>query len=335
MGTWLVTGGAGYIGAHVVRELKRSGRDVVVLDDLSSGRASRVPPGVPLVVGSIGDPDAVNRALSAPTDGEGVTGLMHFAAYKQVGESVHRPIDYWDNNVTGLTTLLSLARSSQVKDIVFSSSAGVYGQPDVGARMLLEDDYKEPINPYGASKLAGEWIVDASSREYGWHCVSLRYFNVAGAGARHLGDQSVVNLVPMILERLWQGRSPAIFGDDYPTPDGTCVRDYTHVQDLARAHVAAADRLESESQKEPHSVFNLGTGRGYSVREVISAVRELSGLDFEPEVRTRRPGDPPKLVADPTRANDELDWQSRYGLKDMVLSALEAWEFEHGPISGR
>jgi UDP-glucose 4-epimerase len=240
---WLITGGAGYIGAHVVRDMLASGREVVVLDDLSTGRADRLPDGVPLVRGSVSDRRAVRRALALKG---GVSGVMHFAARKQVGESVQRPLHYWSENVGGLQVLLEEMVAAGVTQMVFSSSAAVYGQPNLASPgdRITESPPCLPITPYGATKLAGEWMVAATARANGWKALSLRYFNVAGAGSPELGDPAALNLIPMVLEALDQGRKPKVFGDDYPTPDGTCVRDYIHVADLSTAHVAAARVVE-------------------------------------------------------------------------------------------
>lgn len=239
---WLITGGAGYIGAHVVRDMRASGWQVVVLDDLSTGRASRVPDGVALIKGSVGDRRAVRRALSAAE----ITGVMHFAARKQVGESVDRPLHYWQQNVGGLQVLLEEMAAAGIGQMVFSSSAAVYGQPTLSqpTDRITEATPCAPISPYGQTKLAGEWMVAATARSLGWKALSLRYFNVAGAGSAKLGDPAALNLIPMVLEALAEDRRPRVFGDDYPTPDGTCIRDYIHVSDLSAAHVAAARVVE-------------------------------------------------------------------------------------------
>ncbi len=241
---WLITGGAGYIGAHVVREMIDSGREVVVLDDLSTGMASRVPDGVPLVVGEVGDRDAVRTALAE----HDITGVLHLAARKQVGESVERPLHYWEQNIGGLRALLQEMVDFGICQFVYSSSAAVYGQPVLAVdQRITEATPCAPINPYGATKLAGEWMLEATARAHGWKALSLRYFNVAGAASPELGDPAALNLIPMVLEALEHGRRPLVFGDDYPTPDGTCIRDYIHVADLASAHVAAVKLIEAAS----------------------------------------------------------------------------------------
>jgi UDP-glucose 4-epimerase len=241
---WLITGGAGYIGAHVVRDMLDAGREVVVLDDLSTGRADRLPRGVPLIKGSITNRRAVRRAVQHES---GITGVMHFAARKQVGESVQRPLHYWAQNVGGLQVVLEEMVDAGIRQMVLSSSAAVYGQPDLPDPLdrITERTPCAPINPYGATKLAGEWMLAATAAAHDWRALSLRYFNVAGSGSPDLGDPAALNLIPMVLEALDAGRRPTVFGDDYDTPDGSCVRDYIHVADLSAAHVAAARVVEA------------------------------------------------------------------------------------------
>ncbi|MEU6528419.1 UDP-glucose 4-epimerase GalE [Streptomyces sp. NPDC046928] len=320
--TWLITGGAGYIGAHVVRAMNRAGERAVVYDDLSTGIADRVPDGVPLVVGSTLDRDRVARALAAHR----ITGVVHLAAKKQVGESVDRPLLYYRENVEGLRVLLeAVTATSHVRSFVFSSSAAVYGTPDVD--LVTEETPCAPISPYGETKLAGEWLVRATGRATGLSTASLRYFNVAGAAAPELADTGVLNVVPMVFEKLTQGAAPRIFGDDYPTPDGTCVRDYIHVADLAEAHVAAARALQSSPG---HSLtLNIGRGEGVSVREMIDVVNAVTGYDHPPTVTPRRPGDPARVVASADRAATELGWKAKYDVRDMITSAWAGWVRSH------
>ena len=317
MTTWLLTGGAGYIGAHVCAALRAADRDVVVLDDLSSGVAGKLPDDVPLVEASILDHDAVLAALRE----HDVTGVVHLAAKKAVGESVERPLWYWQQNVEGLRSLLEAVSTAGVETFVFSSSAAVYGEPDVD--VVAEDTPCAPLSPYGTTKLAGEWLLRDLAPASGLRHTSLRYFNVAGAGAPELGDTGVFNLVPMVLRALSRGEAPQIFGDDYPTPDGTCVRDYIHVADLARAHVDAALALE-RGQVAP--VYNVSTGQGASVRQVVEAVVAATGSDVTPTVAARRPGDPPRIVGSPERLAGDLGWRAEHDLHDMVTSAWEAWQ---------
>ncbi|RDS62117.1 MULTISPECIES: UDP-glucose 4-epimerase GalE [unclassified Streptomyces] len=320
--TWLITGGAGYIGAHVVRAMTRAGERAVVYDDLSTGIADRVPDGVPLVVGSTLDHERVARALAAHR----ITGVVHLAAKKQVGESVDRPLLYYQENVEGLRVLLeAVTATSHVRSFVLSSSAAVYGMPDVD--LVTEETPCAPISPYGETKLAGEWLVRATGRATGLSTASLRYFNVAGAAAPELADTGVFNIVPMVFEKLTQGEAPRIFGDDYPTPDGTCVRDYIHVVDLAEAHVAAARALQSSPG---HSLtLNIGRGEGVSVREMIDLINAVTGYDRPPTVTPRRPGDPARVVASADRIATELGWKAKYDVRDMVTSAWDGWVRAH------
>ncbi|WP_425246690.1 UDP-glucose 4-epimerase GalE [Streptomyces sp. NEAU-NA10] len=315
--TWLITGGAGYIGAHVVRAMTEAGERAVVYDDLSTGVAERVPGGVPLVEGSTLDVALVARTLAEHE----ITGVVHLAAKKQVGESVNRPLHYYRQNVEGLRVLLGAVTEADVPSFVFSSSAAVYGMPDVD--LVTEETPCVPISPYGETKLAGEWLVRATGRATALSTASLRYFNVAGAGRPELADVGVFNLVPMVFERLTENAPPRIFGDDYPTPDGTCVRDYIHVVDLAEAHVAAARALQSSPGLG--LTLNIGRGEGVSVREMIDLINAVTGYDRPPTVTPRRPGDPARVVASADRIATELDWKAKYDIQDMITSAWEGW----------
>ncbi|MEU6244167.1 UDP-glucose 4-epimerase GalE [Streptomyces sp. NPDC047024] len=321
--TWLITGGAGYIGAHVARALAGAGEGVVVLDDLSAAVPERLPEGVPLVEGSTLDGDLLKRVLAE----HGVTGVVHLAARKQVGESVAEPTRYYRENLGGLGTLLDAMAESGVRRLLFSSSAAVYGNPDVD--LITEDTPCAPVNPYGETKLAGEWLVRAAGRAHGIATVCLRYFNVAGAAAPELSDTGVFNIVPMVFDRLTRGEAPRIFGDDYPTPDGTCVRDYIHVADLADAHLAAARRL-SDGDFTGDLTLNIGRGEGVSVRELITVIAEVTGDPRPPLVEPRRPGDAPRAVASASRAHTELGWRARRDVREMVASAWEGWRRHHG-----
>ena len=315
--TWLITGGAGYIGAHVVRAMTEAGERTVVYDDLSTGIAERVPPGVPLEVGSTLDRERLSRVLA----GHGITGVVHLAAKKQVGESVDLPLRYYRENVEGLRVLLEAVTAAGVPSFVFSSSAAVYGMP--GVDLVTEETPCAPMSPYGETKLAGEWLVRATGRATGLSTASLRYFNVAGAAAPELADTGVLNLVPMVFERLTEGAPPRVFGDDYPTPDGTCVRDYIHVVDLAEAHVAAARALKASPGRD--LTLNVGRGEGVSVREMIDRINAVTGYDRPPTVTPRRPGDPARVVASAERIATELGWKARYDVQDMITSAWEGW----------
>ncbi len=319
--TILVTGGAGYIGAHVVRLLQERGDDVVVVDDLSTGQTTRVRPDTPLIEIDLAEPSAVDVLTTAMRDHQ-VEAVVHFAARKQVGESMARPAWYYQQNVGGFTNLVTAMEAAGVDRLVFSSSAATYGMPPVS--FVEEKLHAEPINPYGETKLIGEWLGRAAGRAWGLRFVALRYFNVAGAGWPELGDPAVLNLVPMVLDKLALGEQPVIFGDDYPTPDGTCIRDYIHVRDLSQAHLAAIAYLDAETR--PFDTFNVGTGTGSSVREVIDAIGRASGIEIEPIVKPRRAGDPPQLVGSTARINEVLGWRAELGLTEIIDSAWEAWQ---------
>ncbi|MEU6404752.1 UDP-glucose 4-epimerase GalE [Streptomyces sp. NPDC046985] len=322
--SWLVTGGAGYIGAHVVRAMTEGGESVVVYDDLSTGSPDRVPDGVPLVVGSVLDAPLLKSAI----DDHDVTGVVHIAGKKQVAESVERPLHYYRENVTGLQTLLETMAAADVDRLVFSSSAAVYGMPDVD--LVTEDTPCLPMSPYGETKLVGEWLIAAAAKAYGLKAASLRYFNVAGAAAPELSDSGVFNLIPMVFERLEAGTAPRVFGDDYATPDGTCVRDYIHVQDIASAHLAAAKRLQ-QAPDGTSLILNIGRGEGSSVREMVERILKATGNeDVTPEVTARRPGDPARVVAAADRIHEELGWSARHGLDEMIDSAWQGWRHRHG-----
>ncbi|MFG2729715.1 UDP-glucose 4-epimerase GalE [Streptomyces canus] len=315
--TWLITGGAGYIGAHVVRAMTEAGEQAVVYDDLSTGVAERVPADVPLVAGSTLDAERVAHTLA---DHE-VTGVVHLAAKKQVGESVDLPLHYYRENVEGLRVLLEAVTAAGVPSFVFSSSAAVYGMPDVP--LVTEQTPCAPMSPYGETKLAGEWLVRATGRATGLSTACLRYFNVAGAASPELADTGVFNIVPMVFEKLTANAAPRIFGDDYDTPDGTCVRDYIHVSDLAEAHVAAARALQSTPGR--HLTVNIGRGEGVSVREMIDHINAITGYDHPPTVTPRRPGDPARVVASADLAATELGWKAKHDVQDMITSAWEGW----------
>jgi len=322
--TWLITGGAGYIGAHVVENTKFSDRDVVVLDDLSTGIASRLGSGIPLVQISLQHVSDLDRVFQ---DAD-ITGVLHLAAKKRVGESVERPDYYWQENVVGLQNLLDAMKRHDVKNFVFSSSAAVYGQPDVPFGTLITEDIEcNPINPYGATKLEGEVLSAAVAESDGLKVAALRYFNVAGAGRPELGDQYIFNLVPIVFDALDRGEQPMVFGDDYNTPDGSCIRDYVHVQDLAEAHVAAMDFVEKSDPG--FTAINIGTGKGASVFEVLRMIENVAGIQISPIHADRRAGDPAALVADVSFAKSVLGWQNSRNLRDIVTSAWEAWKLGH------
>lgn len=314
--TWLVTGGAGYIGAHVVEAFLAEDLPVVVVDDLSSGHRSFVPGGVALVEASILDRDVLVRTMRE----HGVSGVVHVAGFKYAGVSVERPLHTYDQNVTGTLRVLEAMAESGVDRIVFSSSAATFGTPEED--LVTEQSPTRPESPYGESKLIGEWLLRDQERATGLRHTSLRYFNVVGSGSDRIHDSSPHNLFPLVLEALLEGRTPRINGDDYPTPDGTCVRDYVHVADLAVSHVAAARALAADRPLE--RVYNLGSGTGLSVREIMDAFARVTGIDFEPEIHDRRPGDPARIVASGDRAARDLDWHMRHSVDDMVASAWSA-----------
>ncbi len=316
---WLVTGGAGYIGAHVVRVLLESGRGVVVLDDLSSGHREFVPDQAAFIAGSLVDPAAVEAAL-APA-GTAVDGVVHLAGFKYAGVSVERPLHTYQQNVTGMQVLLERMAHHRVPRMVFSSSAACYGTPDVD--LVTESTPTRPESPYGETKLIGEWLLRDVARIGELRHTSLRYFNVVGSGHHDLYDTSPHNLFPRVLAALTAGQVPQVFGTDYPTPDGSCVRDYVHVQDVALAHVAAAQAMEEGRTLEP--VYNLGSGDGLSVLQIMDAVRRVTGIQFSPVLQPRRPGDPARIVASGALAARDLDWDMRHDIDAMVASAWRAW----------
>ncbi|MGL4339203.1 MAG: UDP-glucose 4-epimerase GalE [Rhodoglobus sp.] len=317
--TWLVTGGAGYIGSHIVRALRRSGLAAVVLDDLSSGFEAFVPTGVPFVRGSILDGELTARVI----DQYEVTGVIHVAGFKYAGVSVARPLHTYEQNVTGTATLLAAMQERGVGRIVFSSSAAVYGTPTT--EQVTEETPTAPESPYGQSKLIGEWLLADQGVAHGLEHTSLRYFNVVGSADIALYDASPHNLFPLVFRALREGRTPHINGADYPTPDGTAVRDYIHVADLAEAHSVAARRLEAGDALEP--VYNLGSGLGSSVGEIMTTVAAVTGIPFTADIGPRRAGDPARIVAAGDRAVRDLDWSMRYSLHEMVESQ---WRATHG-----
>lgn len=314
----LVTGGAGYIGSHVVRLLEDRGDEVLIVDDFSNGLPARVA-----------DKHCVDLDLAGPTAVEqlkkllinnSIEAVIHFAARKRVGESVEKPELYYQQNIGGLGNLLVAMRDAGTRRLVFSSSAATYGMPDVP--LVTEDTICQPINPYGQTKLVGEWMVANAQAAWGLRHSSLRYFNVAGAGWPDLADTAVTNLIPIVFAAIKAGQAPTVFGDDYATPDGSCVRDYVHVLDLAEAHLAALDYLQNEDRAQ--AVFNVGTGVGSSVFEVLEQIKKSSGIDFDIAVADRRAGDPPYLVGSVDRIQSTLGWKATHNLEDIVNSAWAA-----------
>jgi UDP-glucose 4-epimerase len=314
--TVLVTGGAGYIGSHIVRAFGFAGLECVVVDDLSSGHREFVPGGVTFVDATILDSDVVAKAMVEHE----VDAVVHLAGFKYAGVSVQRPLHTYEQNVQGTVSLLQAMHEADVDKIVFSSSAAVYGTPDVD--LVTEATPTAPESPYGESKLIGEWLLRDAARAFPLHHTSLRYFNVVGSAVPDLYDTSPHNLFPLVIEALLEGRTPRINGADYPTADGTCERDYIHVADLAEAHVVAAQKLLGGQTLEP--VYNLGSGDGVSVRQIMTAVATATGIDFEPEIADRRAGDPARIVASGELASRDLGWTMRHSVEDMVRSAWQA-----------
>lgn len=318
----LVIGGAGYIGSHAARWLVRGGHDVWVYDNLSLGHEAAVPPGR-LLRGDLHDRPRLETVLREYR----IDAVMHFAAFALVGESVTQPQKYYHNNIVGSLTLLEAMRTTGVTRIVFSSTTATYGEPQ--RIPIREDEPQLPINPYGFTKLAVEHALADYARAYGFAYAALRYFNAAGASpAGDLGEDHTPesHLIPLVLQvALGQREKITILGDDYPTPDGTCIRDYIHVDDLASAHALALEKLQPGEGLR----LNLGTGRGTSVREVIEACRQVSGHAIPCEIGPRRPGDPPQLVADSTLAQKTLGWQPQYPTITPIVQTAWNWHQSH------
>ncbi|WP_415274401.1 UDP-glucose 4-epimerase GalE [Aquiluna sp. Uisw_065] len=312
----LLTGGAGYIGAHVVALAEREGHSVTVVDDLSTGVATRIVS--PVVAINLASPDAVGK-LSELMRATKFDAVIHLAARKQVGQSVEIPEQYFLDNIGGLANLLLAMRQENLKKLVFSSSAATYGMPTLD---LVDEDYPGvPINPYGQTKLVGEWMVK-NAANWGLKGVNLRYFNVAGSESKQLADTAELNLIPIAIAQLKRGEQPIVFGTEYPTPDGSCIRDYVHVKDLAKAHLMAVDYLTTPDQK--YATFNVGTGQGASVLQVLEELKIASGIKFDELLADRRPGDPPRLVANTDRIEKVFGFKASFGLKEIVKSAWDA-----------
>lgn len=309
---WLVTGGAGYIGGHTVARLHADGISVVVVDDLSSGQPHRVPAEVPLIETSVLDQESLTTVLKEHQ----VTGVIHFAGKKSVPESVDNPLLYYRENVGGLTGLLGAMVEAGVGKFVLSSSAAVYGMPPTS--IITEATPADPISPYGHSKLVMEQITEAVGRAHGVSWLALRYFNAVGADSPAMADLGGTNLFPLVLRAFAEQRPVLVTGDDFDTQDGTGVRDYIHVADLADAHIAAVMRL---ARGPTAQVINIGTGKGYSVLDVLAALGEVTGQPVPYEVGPRRPGDPAAVIAAIDLARTELGWTAKRDLKDMVASA--------------
>jgi UDP-glucose 4-epimerase len=317
----LVTGGAGYIGSHMVLELVDAGERVVVLDDLSTGVRGSIPGEATLAVGDMGDEALVSRVIEE----HGVDAIAHFAAKIVVPESVSDPLGYYLNNTAKSRALMAAAVRGGVKHIIFSSTAAVYGEPTVNP--VPEDTALAPINPYGRSKLMTEWMLADAAKAHGFGYVALRYFNVAGADPNGRSGQSTPNATHLIKVACQAalGQRPRLdmFGTDYPTPDGSCVRDYIQVTDLARAHLLALDHLRRGGES---LTLNCGYGRGYSVKEVVDVVKRVSGVDFEVRLSPRRAGDPAALVAKADRIRAELGWSPAFDDLTTIVDQALRWE---------
>lgn len=318
----LVTGGAGYIGSHTTLALNEAGYEVVVYDNLSTGKAEAVLPPARLVVGDLAQTEALDRLMAK----EKFSAVLHFAGSIVVPESVENPLKYYMNNTGNTTELIRLAVKNAIPRFIFSSTAAVYGMPDTAA--VTEDSPTKPINPYGRTKLMSEWVIeDTAAAHPDFSFVILRYFNVAGADPKGRIGQSTPDATHLIkvASQAALGRRDAlhIFGTDYDTPDGTCIRDYIHVTDLAAAHVLALGHLEAGN---PAGIFNCGYGHGYSVRDIVSAVKEASKVDFPVIESPRRAGDPPALISDPTRIRATMNWKPAYD--DIQAIALSAYRWE-------
>ena len=321
----LVVGGAGYIGSHAAHALKRRGYEAIIYDNLSTGHES-LAAGFEFIKADVFDSARLAGAL------RGVDAVMHFAAHAYVGESVTNPRKYFHNNVEGALALLNAVIDAKVKKFVFSSTCAVYGMPE--RIPITEDTPRQPVNPYGATKLAFEYALEAYGRAYGFRYVSFRYFNAAGADeGGTIGElhDPETHLIPCAFEAI-RGKRPAldIFGDDYPTPDGTCIRDYIHVNDLAEAHVLGVEYLDHSDS----IALNLGTGTGNSVKEVLSAVERITGKKVPARIAPRRPGDPPQLVADPSKAKKLLKWEATRSLDQIVATAWK-WAEKTSAAAGR
>ncbi len=318
----LVTGGAGYIGSHLLRALTKAGHACVVFDNLVTGSAEAVG-SAPLVVGEATDASALHSAMVE----HGIEAVIHLAAHIEAGESVQDPAKYFRNNSGGGLALLEAMTRAGVGKMVFSSTAAVYGNPQHVP--ILETDPTEPINPYGASKLCVELMLPGFAEAHGCGFVSLRYFNVAGAhpdGDIGEAHEPETHLIPLVLQvPLGRRKSVRIFGEDYDTPDGTCVRDFIHVMDLCTAHVLALDAIEPGTVK----FFNLGNGEGFSVKQIIETCREVTGHSIPTELAPRRPGDPPRLVASCRKAQAELGWQPEYPYIKTIVTHAWNWHRSH------
>ena len=314
MSNWVVTGGAGYIGSHIVRDLLNEGIKVSIIDDLSTGVKEKIPTEAQFYQGTLLDQEFLKQVFSANS----FVGVLHLAAKKSVGESVEKPDYYFEENIGGLLNLITNLNQFNISNFVYSSSAAVYGEPL--EPLVSEDTATVPTSPYGETKLIGEWLIQKQNI----NSIILRYFNVAGAATQQLADTAADNVIPKVFKALSEGKTPEIFGGDYSTPDGTCIRDYVHVSDLSSAHLLAVKKLNTESCS---GVFNVGTGTGISVKELFSQIQKSTNQNFEYKITSRRAGDPAATVADVKKIADQLSFKAKLGLVDMVDSAWQAWQF--------
>jgi UDP-glucose 4-epimerase len=318
-----VTGGAGYVGSHCVKRLLSAGHQVTVFDDLSTGHRQAIPAGAEFIPGDLADADRLTALLQAG----GFEAVMHFAARVDVGESVREPLRYYRSNVVYSLNLLEAMRAAGIRKLVFSSSCAVYGVPP--ALPITEQMPRQPISPYGATKVVVEWMLEHSALAWGLGAVALRYFNAAGAAADgSLGEdhRPELHLIPLILQvALGRSEAVSVYGADYPTRDGTCVRDFVHVDDLAEAHLLALEKLEAGR----FEAFNVGTGRGATVLEVIEAARLVTGQAIPARIVSRRPGDPPELYASSDKIRRELGWKPRYVDVRRIVATAWAWHRAH------
>lgn len=320
----LICGGAGYIGSHNVRAFTEHGEEVIVVDSLETGHKASVPSDIKFYEGDIRNGELLDKIFAE----NNVEAVVHFCAYSLVGESVEKPLKYFDNNVGGMISLLEAMQRNDVKRIIFSSTAATYGEPK--KLPILETDDTNPTNPYGESKRIMEKMMHWVSLQHGIKYVSLRYFNVAGAwrdGTIGEDHHPETHLIPLILQvPLGKREHVTVYGDDYPTKDGTCIRDYVHVEDLAHAHILALEYLRNGGESD---IFNLGSGDGYSVMEMIMAARKATGQDIPVEIGTRRAGDPARLVADSTKAHNILHWQPEITRMEDIIASAWKWHKSH------